>query len=429
MARQVEHLIVENGWNHADPAMVFSDTYERFQPVSSEKYGPRLSNACSEYVQSAGGSCNLISVNVRLAADEVEMDPFEFDDEWFRSGYEAIDDWKKLRGTASFAQYLDGVAHAARLAYRHISAALGYNVAPTEFIHHMTSEHFRPVGVGVMGIAEALMRFHVRYGSPCAERFLAATTSEVALACWEASFDAVEYDDAPIPKGWSGERMVEIFNRRAVNTSTYDLSDEHTSRWFGLIDRVRLGKAATNTTVTSVAPTGSISLIAGWQMSRSVSNGHAEHRVVSSGIEPPFSWMTFRQDNSGETVVTHDLWTTREHRNRPWMKTAGELSATEHVRMQGAACAFVCNSVAKTINLPESATVDDMKRGYRLAWKLGVPGTALYRDRSKPMQVLTALECPSGECTVEFEVTPDDGRDGFSRETTEERRASKTAAE
>ena len=82
------------------------------------------------------------------------------------------------------------------------------------------------------------------------------------------------------------------------------------------------------------------------------------------------------------------------------MVTASEVSMEDHIRMQAAVCAFTDMSVSKTVNLPESATVEDVKRGYELAWELGIPGTALYRDRSKPMQVLTALECPSGECVI-----------------------------
>ncbi len=401
MARQIWDLINENAWNHADPGVVFSGTYERFQPVDSEVYGPRLSNPCSEYVNSAGGSCNLISVNLRRASEQF---PWEYmaDHEWPESGLETEQHWLDIRDSSYIQAYLDEVHKAASDAMEYISYALEYNEAPVDYIHEMTSKHFRTVGVGIMGLAEALMRFHIRYGSKCAEYFAAATMSEVSLACWEKSFELAMVDGWVKPQGWSTDRMVSIFDARQTNSSKYLGPQTHAIRWSELVNRVLNGSYATHTCVTSVAPTGTISMIAKFQMSRAASNGVYNHREVTSGIEPPFFWGVARQDSSGSDTNFHDIYQTPEHNGKPWMKTAMDVAAEEHVMMQAAVTAFCCMSVSKTINLVESATIDDVKNGYMLAWKTGVPGTSLYRDRCKPMQVLTALECPSGECAVDL---------------------------
>jgi ribonucleotide reductase alpha subunit len=247
-----------------------------------------------------------------------------------------------------------------------------------------------------MGLAEAMMLFHVKYDSLCGERFAAASMSAVALACWESSFSLAK-NGWSTPKAWDVERMVNIFARRLENAVAHDLPESHLRRWSAIVESAERGERAAHTCVTSVAPTGTIASIAAWLMSRAASAA----KSVTSGVEPPFAWHTGRQDNSGSDVLLHDLWGTEEHRNKPWMRTASQVRPEWHVTMQAAVCAFCCMSVSKTVNLPNNATLDDVREGYELAWKLGVPGTALYRDGSKPVQVLTALECPSGECSVE----------------------------
>jgi ribonucleotide reductase alpha subunit len=389
MARDLWDLFCRTTHENGDPGAVFSGTYERFQPVDTKVYGPRLSNPCSEYVNSAGGSCDLGSINCRACLPHVFMSPMRAD------GYYTADHWDCVQEIPEFKLYLENVEATARVGLRYLAAALEYNKAPVAFIEEMTREHFRTVGLGMMGLAEALMAFRVHYGSPCSERFAAATMSAIALAAWEESFELAKAGMAT-PKAWNPDRMLAIFGQRADYADTYGLGVDVQRRWLQLHDRVLNGEAAAHTCVTSVAPTGTISMIAGWVMS-------TEHwdATVSGSCEPPFSWVTHRRDNSGEEIITHDLWA---HGSRgPWMKTAMDgITPEEHVRIHAAVCAFCCMSVSKTVNLPETATVDDISEVYKLSWRLGIPGTAPYRDQSKPMQVLTALECPSGECKVDL---------------------------
>lgn len=393
MARQVWDVICSNAWNHADPGIVFEDTYERYQPVDSAIYGPRLSNPCSEYVNSEGGSCNLVSVNLRLCAERARAEFSHFTDG-------EVTDFTALRDDPFFAIQLEEVSKAARIAIDYITDALDYNVAPVDFIHIMTSQHFRTVGVGLMGLAEMLDINHVRYGSKCAEQAAAAMMSEIALTCWERSFDMVR-EGRPVPKGWDANRMEQIFLRRTDSAMSRGLSESQVDRWHAIADRCRAGDVATHTAVTSVAPTGTIAQIVRWLMTRAKSMAHGSTvSEVTSSVEPTFAWSLERQDNSGKITIHHDLWMDPEHHGKPWMITASQVTAEEHIRVQAAVCAFTCMSVSKTVNLPETATVEDVKAGYELAWKLGIPGTALYRDRSKPMQVLTALDCPGGECKI-----------------------------
>ena len=366
MARQLWRLICECAHNHADPGVVFSDTYERYQPVDSSVYGPRHSNPCSEYVNSPGGCCDLVSINLRECAKRARLAPSQ----------------------GSFDRFLEYVGAAASKATKYINMALAYNEAPVEYVNELSHEHFRAIGVGMMGLAEALMIMHVAYGSSDGERIASTIASEIALSAWEESFKLS--GQHPTPKAWSPERMERIFIARRDASVERELPLAHTARWEALAERTVRGDIPTNTAVTSIAPTGTIAQIAEWITGLS----------TTPSAEPTFAWETARQDNNGQRTVVHDLWNTSEHHGMPWMRTASQVWPVEHVRMQAAVAAFICMSVSKTVNLPNSATVDDVSSSYIEAWKCGVPGTALYRDGSKPKQVLKALECPSGECSI-----------------------------
>jgi ribonucleotide reductase alpha subunit len=405
-AKQILDLIHECAHEWADPGIVSEDTYEMFQPVDSSLYGERFANPCSEFSNSSGGSCNLISVNLRSAADRVDDEEMFYmaseletqcSVDWSKEGCSALAHWEVIRESQAFQHYLEYVREVSDTTYEYVIHAMEYNIAPVAYIDEMSRHVFRTVGVGLMGLAEALIRFHVVYGSECSRSFAAATMSEIALVCWERSFE-LGAQGWEKPQGWNPERMVRIFGHRARYSHEYGLSADHLQRWKNLQEKVRAGEFATNTCVTSVAPTGSISQIAGWQLSREVSNGVTHFVSVSSGVEPPFSWFTWRTDNSGSVETAHDLWTTKEHNSKPWMLTANSTPPEAHVYIQGAVCAFCFMSVSKTINMDAEATVEDVQRAYLLAHKLRIPGTTIYRDGSKPMQVLTALECPSGDC-------------------------------
>lgn len=388
MAEQVLGLIYECAHGWADPGIVFEDTYARFDPLKPG-YGVRLSNPCSEYVNPPHGSCNLVSHNLRTAAMVQE-------EEASRDHDEPPTSWEALRSRRSYSLFIEQVIHQSQLAFNYIAMAQEYNIAPSPIIQEMSSKHFRTVGVGMMGLAEALMTFKIRYGSRIAQQLAAEAAAWTYVTCWEFSFK-LGLQGWPKPIGWSPERMVSIFQERIEYAKEYDLDAQIIDKLTALIEKVKIGEYATHTATTSVAPNGSIAMIAAWAMSRYV--GSKVPLSVGSGIEPTFSRTIARQDNSGTTVTHHDL-ITEGNEHADWVVTASELSAEEHCRMQAAVSAFTCMSVSKTINLPNSASVQDVKSAYELAWELGIPGTSVYRDHSKPMQVLTALECPSGECGI-----------------------------
>jgi ribonucleoside-diphosphate reductase alpha chain len=133
-----------------------------------------------------------------------------------------------------------------------------------------------------------------------------------------------------------------------------------------------------NATTTTIAPTGSISIIAG----------------CSSGIEPVFAWETIQRRPVGEHVVVHPIYEDwrKKHPGEPlppWFVTAREISPEWHIRMQAAFQKYTHNAVSKTVNLPNSATKEDVEKIFLLAYELGCKGVTVYRDGSRKIQVIS----------------------------------------
>jgi ribonucleoside-diphosphate reductase alpha chain len=127
-----------------------------------------------------------------------------------------------------------------------------------------------------------------------------------------------------------------------------------------------------NVTTLSIAPTGTISLLAG----------------CSSSIEPIFSAVTYRYDNTGAKEIRHP------YAKKSWFKCASDLSWEEHVGMQAAFQPYIDSAISKTINFPKEATKEDIANAYMRAWKDGCKGITVYRDGCKTTQVLNTKAKP-----------------------------------
>ena len=233
-----------------------------------------------------------------------------------------------------------------RLGVRFLDNVIDVNSYPLPEIRDM-SQGNRKIGLGVMGWAEMLFKLRVPYDS------------EEALAL--------------------GERVMAQIQRVGHDESRR-LAEER-----GAYPNCR-GEVRRNATVTTIAPTGTISLLAG----------------CSSGIEPVFALVHTRKAFGTEdlhyvnSVLQEALGTqggNPEHLPEDLRRvfvTAHDIAPAWHVRMQGAFQKFTDNAVSKTINMPSSATEDDVRAAYRLAYELGCKGITVYRDGCKSSQVLYA---------------------------------------
>ncbi|MCW4006796.1 MAG: adenosylcobalamin-dependent ribonucleoside-diphosphate reductase [Candidatus Bathyarchaeota archaeon] len=366
-ASQIWNLMAQTAWATGDPGVVFIDEINKHNPT------PQIgridsTNPCGEQPLLPYESCNLGSINLSkmLTADKKEMD------------------WEKLRTTARAAvHFLDNVVDA--------------NVYPLKATGEITRAN-RKIGLGVMGFADMLLMLNVPYDS------------KEALQLGRQIMKFIKEE--------GHKKSAQIAKKRG------SFPNFKGSIWDGKY------KAFRNATITTIAPTGTISIIAG----------------CSSGVEPLFAISFMRKVLGGTRLFETNLFFEETAKQQGFYNaqlleeiaktgsvqniqgvpeqvqrvfvTALDIAPKWHVKMQAAFQENTDNAVSKTVNLPHEATVKDVREVYELAWKLKCKGVTVFRYGSKPEQVLYVGEiktekgtfvsadseyaggCPSQNCPV-----------------------------
>ena len=358
-AKDLWNDIAESAWKTGDPGVVFVDRV--WETAPNPQMGKiKTSNPCGEEFLENYGNCCLGSINLDLHISDGDFD------------------WDLLEDTT-------------RTAVRFLNDVIEVNSFPLPKLREVNLDT-RRIGLGVMGWADALVRMKLSYDSEEALELADKLGSFLNSTAWDESA------------------------RIAEERGPFSQYEDSALKEWGM-------PPVRNSSVITIAPTGTISRIAGcssgiephfamawwsnvlWtdhegsssrlldapasvtQSLESVLGSEEEvKRILEQIIEDP--------DNSDKIMGDHGL-------DAAIYRTAMKVSAEAHVKMQAVWQKHVTNSVSKTINLPNSATVQDVKDAYRLAWETGCKAVTVYRDGSKSMQVLetgaTKEEDVSGE--------------------------------
>jgi ribonucleoside-diphosphate reductase alpha chain len=348
-APDIWNRIVASAHRYAEPGVAFIDEVNRHNHMISSMGPIMASNPCGEQFLHFANSCNLGSIDVAKFYDR-----------------EQRLDWDRLRQVTHLCtRFLDNVIDTCAWPLPEINDVV---------------KRTRPLGLGIMGFADLCLNLKITYGSPASIDLMDEVMGFVRREAWNESLRL------------GAERGVfpELEpNREAYANFIYNE--------IGISPEVPL--TPRNYEVTTIAPTGTISLVA----------------ETSSGVEPNFSWAYVRKDTLGTRTYVHTLAAEalgldidqtdqdsidaaaacvveHEHELPSYFISAMAISAEQHVHVLAAAQRNVDNSVSKTCNGAVNDTVESVDHLYRLAQQLGCKAVSYYRDGSRENQVLTSMK-------------------------------------
>ncbi len=334
-ARKLWGLIAEAAWRSAEPGLVFMERYNKWH---NNWYWNRINcvNPCGEEGLPPWGVCNLGSINLSALVKGSDIDK---------------------KATFDFAELKKIV----RAGVRFQDNVIDMDQYFFEGIRKTQLEGERRIGLGTMGLGDTLIRLHLKYGSKESLVFIDKVYRIIRDEAYKASAEFAK------EKGSFMKFDKELY-----------LKGKFIQQLPKEVQKEIADKGIRNSLLLMQAPTGSTSLMVD----------------TTSGIEPVFEFEFIRRDRLGEHFMRHHLyekWVKKHEKEvkegklkRPaWFVSAQELSPEEHIDVQAVIQKYVDASISKTVNAPQSHTIEDVKNLYMMAYKKGLKGIAYMREGSR----------------------------------------------
>lgn len=361
-ARKVFNTICESAWKSAEPGVLFVDQLRNYNLMEFvDEYQIETTNPCGEQPLPKHGACNLCSINV----SEYILNPYTKDS---RIDYDSLG-----KDIATIVWEMDKI----------LGENLDRHALPEQ---KAMAERFRNIGIGIMGLADALAKLQIIYGSKNAVDtarnimkyiFKSAVYTSVELGSMKGNFPGYS------SKVWDSSIIKHTFSTEEIE-------------YFKTKNHLR------NCSLLSVAPTGSIGTMFN----------------ISTGVEPFFA-LSFNRKTvsmSGETYKV-EIKTVEEYRKvtgdtnnvlPEYFVTAQDIPWKERIDMQAALQEFCDTAISSTVNLPKETTIEEVKELYKYAWQKKLKGVTIYRegsrdpilftDKKEEVQLLSPRESPCEPC-------------------------------
>lgn len=353
-------IICQQAWNYAEPGILYTNRLRNYNMLEfDDEYNIETTNPCGEQPLCKHGACNLSSINI----SEYVKNPFTSS---ARFDYEELG-----QDIPYIVKAMDDV----------LEKNLKNHALPEQ---KEVAENYRNIGIGIMGLADCLVKLGYKYGSDDAVGFSKnlmkflfreSVKSSVALALDRGDYPKYKpcvWDSTIIKNAFTPEEIQEFKN----------------------INHLR------NCSLLSIAPTGSIGTLLN----------------VSTGCEPFFMLSYTRKTeslNGGElSYYQVDLPIVEEYKKitgdvklPDYFVTSQNLNWKDRIRMQAALQQYCDTAISSTVNLSENATIEDVKNLYIEAWKQGLKGVTIFRNNCKRIGILTE-EPKKEETPIEFDENP-----------------------
>ncbi|MEM4318451.1 MAG: adenosylcobalamin-dependent ribonucleoside-diphosphate reductase [Candidatus Pacearchaeota archaeon] len=365
-SKKLFDLICFSAWKSAEPGVLFFNNINKYNILEEAKGLIRSTNPCGEQPLYEYESCNLGSINLKnFVVETVEANEF---------------DWKRFEKVI-------------RLCTRFLDNVVDINKYPISEIE-ATTRASRKIGLGVMGLSDCLFELGIPYNSEAGYKFMNKVAEALTYFSMDESCEIAKqrgsfplYSKSSYPKG------------KLPVAGYYELpKSEHNYDWEKLIAKTK--QQIRNSYTTTIAPTGSISMIAG----------------CGNGIEPAFSLVFEKHVAVGKFYYVDSVFERRlkamgiytdslldkicknygclfglsefdENMQRVFV-TALSMHWLDHIIAQAIWQRWISASISKTINVPNDASIEDIKLAYLIANELGLKGLTVYRDGSRNQQVL-----------------------------------------
>lgn len=329
-------MICESAWASAEPGVVFMD---RYNSMNNTWYFEKniATNPCGEQGLPAWGVCNLSSINLSALVVDGEFDFVKFEE---------------IIKTA--VRFLDNAVDGEIYLYPEIEK---------------TQKNERRIGLGTLGLADALIKMKVRYGSPESLSIIEKVFKTLRDVAYKTSVELAK-EKGTFPLFDADKYLQSGFMKNMPHEIRTDIKK------YGI----------RNALLLTEAPTGKIALLAG----------------TSSGIEPVFSFSYLQKDRLGERTMYHELY-------KEWIDKHGEmdipdyfvvaddLTPADHIQIQALIQKYTDSSISKTVNAPKTHSIEDVKELYELAFETGCKGISYMREGSREGTLVRATETKKEE--------------------------------